>query len=224
MALPTSTIPITSGAGTITAAELVSSKYYGTPMLAGPAGHVLGTRPSFIIIVPPVAGTVATANKVHFDMFNAAGSGNTVEVHGIYANINTDVAMAQALGLRLDIFRTSTVGTGGTAIGNEQTSVTNTISAIDPADVGGLPAQITARVAPTGGATIQAFIGQTYLTTEEVSTNFNYFTQWQNLVRYEQMEDVDNLTLPEGYGLKIIQGPVVVSSPNLGFRVVFTLR
>lgn len=222
MTQPNNSFGVTPGAGETIAMELIGGKKYGVVQEAGTEGHIKGTRPSYIMIIPPVAGTVAAANKVHFDIFNASGSGVAIHLHGLYFNFATDVIVAQALGIRFDLFRTTTVGSGGTTILSDQTSVTNTISKIDPAD-SVKPAQITARVAPTAGGTIQAWIGQAYLTTEEVSTNFNYHTQFQNMIRYEQMEDVSNLILPEGYGVKLVQGPVAISAPNLGFRVVFTL-
>jgi hypothetical protein len=220
--LPTSSIPITAGAGTVTAAHLLGGKYYGTPMRAGDRGHIIGTRPSFLVIIPSVAGTAPAANKVHWDLFNATGSGVTLEVHGIYAGFNSDVAIAQALGIRLDLFRTTDIGSGGATVGTESTTAINTFSAIDPADVGTKPAGVTCRVAPTGGATTGAWMGQTYLTTEEVSTNYSYYSQFQNIVRYEQMDDMRQLTLPEDSGIKLVQGPVNITAGQLNFRIVFT--
>lgn len=221
MTLPTSSIPITAGAGTVTAAHLLGGKYYGTPMRAGDKGHIIGTRPSFLVIIPSVAGTAPAANKVHWDFFNASGSGVTVEIHGIFAGFNSDVAIAQALGIRLDLFRTAAAGTGGTPVGNESTTAINTFSAIDPVDNGTKPAGITCRVAPTAAAD-GAWIGQTYLTTEEVSTNFSYYSQFQNIVRYEQMDDMRQLTIPENSGLHMKQGPVNITLGQLNFRIIFT--
>lgn len=222
MTLPTSQIPITAGAGTVTAAELLSSKYYGTPILAGPKGHLEGSRASYVLIIPPVSGTVAAANKVHFDLFNASASGFELDVHGIFAMPPLDTGIAQALGIRFDLFRTTAIGTGGTTVGNDSTTAINTFTALDPAD-GVRPAGITCRVAPTGGATTGSWIGQCYLVTEEVNTSHSYHNQWQNLIRYEQMDDLRNLRVPENAGIKLVQGPVVIGTPNLSFRVVFSV-
>lgn len=222
MTLPTSQIPITAGAGTITAAEIIGGKYYGVPIMAGDKGHILGSRPSMNLIIPSVAGTAPAASKVHWDLFNASGTGVTLEVHGIYVGFNSDVAIAQALGIRFDLHRTSDIGTGS-AIPNEQTTITNTFAAIDPADIGSKPAGVTARAAPSPAPTLTAWIGQTYLSTEEINSSLGaYVGPFQNMIRYEQMDDMRQLTIPENQGIALRQGPVSITAGQLNFRIVLS--
>lgn len=217
MTLPTSSIVITAGSGTNLAAQTVSSKLYQVMMLAGPQGHIRGTRDSYIAVA--FANSAVGVSKVHYDLWN--GSSNTIEVHGIWINNDFAVGIAGTVALRIDAFRTTAVGTGGTAFTFENTSATESITRIDP-NGATLPAGISMRKAPTGGATSGAFIGQAYFQQEEGVTSIGYLTQWQNMVRYAGMDDVKELVIPPSSGLKLVQGPVAAVG-QVGMRMVFTV-
>ncbi len=216
MALPNNSITITAGVGTNLAAESISSKLYQVLMLAGPHGHIKGTRDSYIAI--GFANSAVGANKVHYDLWNA--SGLNVAIHGIWINNDFAVGVTGLVAVRIDLFRTTAIGTGGTAFTNENTAATETISRIDPAGAA-VPAGLTMRKAPTGGATSGAFIGQAYFMPEEGVTSIGYLTQWQNMIRYAGMDDVKDLVVPNNAGLKIVQGPVA-SVGQVGMRMVLT--
>ena len=83
-----------------------------------------------------------------------------------------------------------------------------------------LPAQITARALPTGGATISAFYWSQWVPGEETATSMAYITSFQNLLPIGVM--TQRITLREGQGLLIKQGAVAATG-NLAFLVMFTL-
>lgn len=114
---------------------------------------------SFVLWLPWSA-QVAAARTTHFDLFNAAGSGKLVVVHSLTPILATD-SVVTGLGSHWELNRTTSVGTGGTA----KTPVKLNTSAAN------LPAEITARQKPTGGAVVGALLtGRSYVVDE---TNFN---------------------------------------------------
>lgn len=206
------------GAGKTLATELVGGKEHEVIMTAGPAGHVLGTRDSYLVV--QTGTTVGAANKFWFDLFNAAGSGLAIEIHGIWFNTNMDVATAATLGYSMSFFRTTSVGTGGNAF-TENAGVVRSVSRIDPGSPA-LPAQITMRDQPTTVTGIGVFIGQTYVFPEESSTAMQYESQFRNSLRYAQTEDMADLEIPQGSGLLIRQSAVASNIGFLGYRIAFT--
>lgn len=206
------------GSGTPIATHLVDSKEYPVVMQAGPQGHILGTRDSFYVIGPATGGSAVGVNKVHFDLWN--GSSSTMEVHGIWITNDLDVAVAGVVAVRIDVFRTSSEGTGGTTLTyNTASTATRTMIPIVPGT--SLPSGITAREAPTGAATVTLFIAQAYSMPEETATSQGYMTQYMNMIRYAQAEDMSDLVVPASTGIKFIQGPVA-SVGRVGYRVAFT--
>jgi hypothetical protein len=109
----------------------------------GVAGHeqfiALGSLPTYSYWSGFTAA--AAAARIDFDLFNASGSGRIIRVRKIF--IYTNLAAVTGAASVFDIDRTSAVGTGGTVI------TANLMDTNDPA----VPAQITARAIPTGGAT-----------------------------------------------------------------------
>jgi hypothetical protein len=219
MALPNDSFQRTpDGSGALIATHLVGTKEYPVVMEAGPAGHIFGTRDSFLVIGPATGGSAVGTNKVHFDLWN--GSSSTMDVHGIWCMNDMDVGVTGVVAVRIDLFRTSAEGTTGTALTFDTASTaTRTIIPIVPGT--SLPAGITAREAPGGGATSSLFIGEWYIMPEEGATSQGYYTQFQNGLRYAGLEDMSDLVVPAGTGIKIVQGPVA-SVGRVGYRVAFT--
>lgn len=211
-------ILVTPGSGASVATHNPGDgKEYQVVMVAGDRGHIHGTKPSYMLFVPPQA---AAANKIFFDLFNAAGSAKNIEINGIWAVVKTDVAVTGTLGVEIQVSRTSAVGTGGTAVGYNGTSFA--AGSITPKDTNNaaLPAQITARVVPTGGATIAGVWWNNYLFTEETNVS-SQVSQFFNLVPAMNSE-LQSLTLREGQGLRVNQG-AVASVGSLGFLIDFSV-
>jgi hypothetical protein len=97
-----------------------------------------------------------SANKVHFDLFNATGSGITLKILGDWWIANLGAAGTGFVSVRLYLTRTTAVSTIGTAATTEGTSLTAvTVCKMNPND-SALNANVTARAAPGGGATAGA--------------------------------------------------------------------
>ena len=216
MALPNDSVAITAGSGTTIATHLVSSKEYQTVMTADADGHIRGSLPAWSLVIPSSA---VGASKIYFDLFNNQAS-TVLRLRKLFAVVATDVAVSGTLGVRVDVMRTSAVGTGGTAAVGP-TSSSKTAAAFWPFTPGNsLPAGVTARTVPTGGATDQAWLFPSYLFTEETNVS-TQVTQFFNLL--PELSTEQSIELPQGNGLKVVQGSVA-SVGNIGFLVVFTIE
>jgi len=164
----------------------------------------------------------AGASKLHLDMFNATGSGVVVGVRGLWAIQKTDVAVTGAVAARLDFYRTSAVGTGGTAWNwkNATPDVAGgNLVPFDSANGSSNPSQLTARHLPTGGATISHWVFPTYSFPEETNTA-PYITQYNNLL--PELPHGQIFRLQEGEGFLIKQGSVA-SVGSISFLVAIVL-
>lgn len=164
--------------------------------------------------------SAAGANQVHFDLFNASGSGKIMRILSVRAIKDGSVAVTGTLAVKLYLTRTTAVGTGGTAHTENNTTITGvSITEIDTSNAA-LPAQVTARTRPTGGATAGAVIATRSIFTEET-----------NGASYEMQEFLNPntpyahqpLTVREGEGIRVVQG-AVASVGNLDFEVTFELQ
>lgn len=164
--------------------------------------------------------SAAGANKVHFDLFNASGSGKTMRIISVKAIKDGSSAVTGTLSVKLYLTFTSAVGTGGTAHTENNTTITDvSISEMSAANAA-LPSQITGRARPTGGATAGAVLGTRSVFTEET-----------NASSYAAVEFLDNLnntviqpiTCAEGVGIRMVQG-AVASVGSLDFEVTFELE
>ena len=220
MAQANDSVLITPGTGATVATHLVAAKEHQVVMVADESGHIQGSLPTYFYCTPPI---VAGANKLHADLFNATGSGKVMDVRGVWLIPKLDAAVVGALAIRMDLYRTSAVGTGGTAASVDS-------AASDPAggnltkfdeNNAAIPAQITARVAPTGGATISRWFFPTNVAPEESNTSMGYLTQWQNLI--PMFSFGQKLTVRENTGLLFKQG-AVASVGSVSILVAFTLE
>ncbi len=169
---------------------------------------------------------VGGANKLHADFFNASGSGKTIKILGVYPVVKTDAAVTGALALRFDLYRTSAVGTGGTAAQYKSATIDVAGGNITPRDTtnAALPAQVTARHLPTGGATISEWLKRHACFSEETNAG-THICQGQTEVLYGVAAPTGQqyLTLREGQGLLIKQG-AVASVNNIGFGILFSVE
>ena len=159
------------------------------------------------------------ANLKYFDFFNAAGSALIVYVRSVRPVVSGAVAVTGTVGVDLFLNRTSAVGTGGTAATNNGTALDAcTFTSHDNSQV--LTPSITARLAPSGGATAGAVISWASVFTEE--TNSSTYMPAPDLVTLDN-DDVPPLMVREGTGIAVTQGSVA-SVGNIGFNVIFDVR
>ena len=214
MSLPNDSITVTPGTGATVATQLVSAKEYQVVMLAMPDGHIQGSLPQYRLICPSQA---VGASKVFLDLFNATGSGVSLRILSAFCYVDNDTAVTGTLGVEVNLTRTTAVGTGGTAAVADGTSLTAiTLSKMDTANAA-LSANITARSAPTGGATAGALVGQRWVFTEETAAPSGIAgTLGAEFIRNEGAE----LIVRENSGLRFVQG-TVASVGNLSFEITF---
>lgn len=220
MAQANDSVLVTPGSGASIATHLIAGKEHQVMVQADASGHLHGTLPTYLYTTPAAA---VGASKLYFDLFNAVGSGKIIDVRGIWIVPKTDVAVVGALGIRIDLYRTSVVGTGGTA--HNYRSATPDVAGgnISPMDTlnAALPAQITARHLPTGGATIDDWMIATFTLGEELSTSQAYMSQYQNIL--PNLHVGQKFALNEGEGILLKQGTVAATG-SIGFLVAFTLE
>lgn len=213
-------ILVTPGTGASVATHLIATKEHQVMVQADSSGHLVGTLPTYLYSTPAAAVGVS---KLYLDLFNAAGSAKIIDVRGIWIIPKTDVAVVGALGIRIDLYRTSAVGTGGTAHSYKSATPDVAGGNISPADTANeaLPAQVTARWLPTGGATISEWLFASYTLGEETATSMAFITQYQNIM--PSLMWGQRLALNEGQGILLKQG-TVASTGSVGFLVAFTLE
>jgi hypothetical protein len=154
------------------------------------------------------------ASLVYFDLFNATGSNRELLVHSVKPIVSGAVAVTGVVSVDLHLTRTTTVGTGGTAATNGGTAIdAATFTVLDPSTPV-VPATVTARLTPGGGAAAGALLGYTNLFSEE--TNAGTYLEKQ-LVPENRA-----IVVPQNSGLRVVQG-VVASVGNVGFEVLFEL-
>lgn len=223
MALPNSSILITPGSGETVATHTISSKKYQVMMQADPDGHIQGSAPSYLLYQSPRVTTAAATD--FFDFFNATGSGKIVRVRGIWPVQLITAASAIIPSFEFQVFRTSAIGTGGTAATFEGAAVPATgligISRLSTVDAGTLSASVTSRALPTGGATASVFLFNIPLMTEETNPA-PYLAQGINWL--PQLPYNPPFELQENQGFKIRQITALASTgTNFGWLVAFAV-
>ena len=211
------TLPSASAAssdGSVIATHTISGKEYQVVMVADESGHLVQTLPSYSFYIKAQAGA---ANKDHFDLFNASGSGKIIEIRGLWIAPSLIVAVTGTLSPDFDFIRTSAVGTGGTTISYKAA----TFPSISPMDTlnANLPAQVTMRAAPTGGATASEALFSQYITQEETQAG-SQLAQWFNVLPETAVGQ--RYSLQEGQGFKLRQ-ITAGAAQNFSFFGVFTV-
>ena len=213
MTISNDSITVTPGSGATVATHLIGGKEHQATVDIDEYGHITGTAPAYVMFVPSQA---AGASKVYFDLFNATGSGVTLRVKSVEVVKNGSVAVTGTLSVQLFLTRTTAVGTGGTAAVAEGTSFTAiSINKMNPANAS-LPASVTARSAPTGGATAGAVIGETHIFAEETNAASYEYIDFM----IAEAADIQPLFVPENTGIRVVQG-TVASAGNIGFNLIF---
>jgi len=149
-------ITVTPGSGATVATHTVNSKEHQVVMVADETGHILGSRDLYVALIPSQVH-VASANTVHWDLFNADAT-LLVRVLSILQIPNITTAVT---GVVFDwlLERTTSAGTGGTAITPWLPDTSQTA----------LDADITCRSKPTGGAAASTDLRNYSISSEETN-------------------------------------------------------
>lgn len=213
-------ILVTPGTGATVATHLVNGKEHQVVVVADDSGHIQGSLPTYFYTSPPIA---VGANKLYVDLFNATGSGKVIDVRGIWFIPKTDAAVVGAVAIRMDVYRTSAIGTGGTAASADSATVDAAGGNFTKFDENNdaIPAQITARVAPAGGATISRWLFPNFIAPEESNTSMAYLVQFQNAVPV--LTFGQKLVVRENTGLLFKQN-AVASVGSVSILIALTLE
>lgn len=221
MALANDSILVTPGSGATVATELIGGKEHQVVCVADNSGHIQGSLPTYFYTTPPIA---VGASKLWLDIFNATGSGKIMDIRGIWLIPKLDVAVVGVVAVRLDLYRTSAIGTTGTAASIDSATIDvagGNFTKFDESNTA-IPAQITARVAPGGGATISRWLFPMNYSPEELGTSAGgYLIQGINMV--PALTFGQKLAVRENTGLLIKQG-AVASVGSGSILIAFTLE
>jgi hypothetical protein len=198
MTLAGDSILVTPGSGATVATHTVSAKEHQVVMLADVAGHIRGTKPYYNYLIPSQVH-VASANTVHWDMFNADATA-IVRVCSILQVPNITTAVTGIVFNWL-LERTTAVGTGGSTI-------TAWVPDTDTGAIPALDADITCRSKPTGGATESTDLRNYSMSSEETNAATIQIAAWGGL------ELIPRPMLPE------LGGHGIVLRQNQGIRCV----
>jgi hypothetical protein len=176
-------------------------------------------KPYYVYSTPRIA---VGAAKLLFDLFVASTALNVLELMGLYAKPQLDTAVAGVVSVRADLYRTSAIGTGGT--GASRSSGTIDVAGgnickwdeAQPDDL--LDAGVTARVAPTGGATISRWLFG-WDTMPEETNAAAYLLLGRNLLP-RPLGEAGGLIVRPGTGILVKQG-AVASVGAVGYTLVF---
>jgi hypothetical protein len=217
MTIPVDTISL-PGAGEPVAVITIGGRRYQVVVNIDDSGHLVQTVPTYNWWLPPAA---VAAGKLYGDFWNPVGSGKVFEFRGIWAIPKSDVAISGAVAVEVGLYRTSAAGSSGTAYTYNGGSVISNhiITPWDTANLAITTSMATARLGPTGGATISALYWGQYVLTEELQAG-TYISAYTNLIPVGTVNQ--RITLREGQGLLIKQG-TVAGVGSIAFLALFTM-
>ena len=210
----------TLGTGGVIATHTINSKEYQVVLLADDSGHIQQTVPTYNWWVP---SSTTAANKLFADIFNPSGSGKIIEIRGLWAIPKSDVAVTGVIAIEILLLRTSAAGTGGTAYtyNGGSASTAHVITPWDTANTTTLTTSlVTARAAPTGGATISALYWSQYVFTEETNAA-TYVGAYTNLLPIGTVNQ--RITLNQNEGLLIKEGATASPVGSFAFLGLITV-
>lgn len=219
MALPNDGIQVNTGTGPNVATSLIGGKEYQVVQTADGDGHVRGSLPAWGLVFPPQA---AAASKVFMDLWNGSAA-NILRVRKLFM-YPTQAVITGTFAPRFDVMRTSAVGTSGTAaVGTSGTpSASKTAATFWPFTPGlSLPSGVSARLAPTGGATDEQWLWPTFIQPEETNPSGS-MAQWINLM--PELSTEQSVELPPNKGLKIVEDSTASPLGSFAILCVFTVE
>lgn len=228
MSLANDAIAVTPGSGATVACQAPGGSKTTEYQVLAPAnssGFVAETMPTYGLTVPTIA---LAANAYHWELFNHPSSGKTLTLRGLWPNTELGVANGALNPERFMFYRTTAVGTGGTASAAFESATTTVANffRLNPNDAS-LSSHVSARTLltsiVTGAALWPIYLSsvcsfRTGDTTE--ATNWNQFLQAVNYI--PQREYGQELTIPAGQGVAMRQGAVVAAG-RVGWLLEFTM-
>lgn len=204
MTLPSSTE--NSGAGNPLQTDTVpAGREYPVVKIAGSDGHIIGTKPDYILNFAPAANA---ANRILGDIWNGSASG-IMRVRGVWFSPTYTAITGAAIDWILG--RTTAIGTGGTAVTFAPMDTAN------PAVISGM----SARANPTGGATAGTELFRAYTLNEETSAAFQIFATINQLPQIN--ERLYEVVLRPGEGFAVRQSAVANAVGLTGFMAAVTI-
>jgi hypothetical protein len=210
MSLANDSILVTPGSGATVATHSAGSKEHQVVMLAGADGQIVGSRPLYFVNIAPQVH-VASANTVHWDLFNADAS-LLVRVLTI-RQIPDIVTAVTGVAFAWKLARTTSVGTGGTTQTPWLPDTTQT--AVD--------ADITCRSKPTGGAAEGTILRNYNLHGEETNTGTMIVAALGGLELVPPGLGENGILLRQNEGLRCVQ---ITSNANgnTGWLIGFSIE
>jgi hypothetical protein len=162
-------------------------------------------------------GRLVANDVTIMDLYNAAGSGVTLRIVGVFA-YQRDTAAVAGIRTPVEITRITNAGTGGTTINPGVFDTTDPV----------LPAQVTARSSPTGGALQNgSVLSGSRLSTEEASIgtggpgSFPWFQSQVGIYANTGLSSRKRLVLRPGEGIKCKFGRSVLPVGLVACGVTF---
>lgn len=201
-----------SVSGTLIGTHLIGSKEYQAVVQVDAAGHILGSRDTWVVNIPSQVH-VAAASTVHWDIYNADAA-LIVRVTSI-RQLPDIVTAVTGVATNWSLVRTSSVGTGGTVL--TPWSGDTAQSALD--------SDITLRSKPTGGAATASTLRTYAVHSEETNTGTIVATSLGGL---ELLPDPliisgGGIVLRPSQGLACLQ-TTNSSAGNTGWLITFTVE
>jgi hypothetical protein len=208
-------ILVTPGSGATVATHTANGKEHQVMMLADADGHIRGSKNVFCVNIASQV-FVASANTVHWDLFNAAAA---ILVRVCHVVVVPDMVTAVATGVATSwkLARTTAVGTGGSAVTPWPLDLNTTAQ---PA----LDADISCRSKPTGGATEGTILRNFQIHGEETNTGTIVAAALGGFDLVPQcVRDHGGIVLRQNNGLRVVQ---ITSTAlgNAGFFIVFSVE
>lgn len=212
MALANDSVTVTPGSGATVATHAAGGKEHQVVMQADASGHIIGSRNVFCVNIPSQV-FVASANTVHWDLFNADASILVRVLHCLHV---PDMVTAVATGVATNwkLARTTAVGTGGSPVTPWPLDTSQTA----------LDADITCRSKPSGGATEDTILRNYQVHGEETNTGTIVAASLGGIELIPQaVRDHGGILLRQNQGLRGVQ---ITSTAlgNAGFVIVFAVE
>lgn len=195
-------------------------------MQADEAGVIHGAADTWLLYQAPRVLAAAAADQ--WDLFNAAGSGVQLRLRSLFSIRNRTVALATLPDWQFDTIRTSAIGTGGAAsTANAGASPAAGGVMLAPADTANtaLPAGVTARSLPTGGATAATFLFSSFLSGLHSATARDpAFELMSGVNLVPELPHGNPFLIREGQGIKVRQITATISTGTaFGWLAAFTI-
>lgn len=201
MTVANDSILVTPGSGAAVATHAAGGKEHQVVMVAGADGHVIGSRPDFLLWFAPATNA---ANRILGDIYNTTAT--PIRIRGVWI-VPTNTAIT---GASIDwiVGRTTAAGTGGTSVTPAPMDTAGTI----------WPAGATARANPTGGATAGTLLFNSYGFNEETNAG-HILLAYQN--QLPQLGDrVMEIVLRQNEGMAVRQSATATAVGLTGMLVL----